>query len=250
MSDAGKPRFGLLFAIIAVLVMVVGCAARPAAPDTGAAPAESGEAAAEESGEPTRLVLAQTVDLDGLEPSEVNSRAEANIFGHIYATVYEITETGEIVPYLANDYQISEDGTEHTFTLNEGAIWATVNNQPLANPETIDASFGCRVCKATGQLQQRFMILIAVDEINSPHLSLEIVGDLGDDTGGQEGQVRCAAHHLVHSPLARFDPVLGSRLLTGLLQRSTSCGRGLALPSCAGCCDMVALPALPTRRCR
>ena len=71
-------------------------------------------------GEATRLVFAQTVDIDGLEPSEVNSRAEANIFKPLYATLYEITETGEIVPYLAEDYQLSEDGTEHTFTLNEG----------------------------------------------------------------------------------------------------------------------------------
>lgn len=66
------------------------------------------------------LVIAQSVDVDGLEPSEVNSRAEANIFGHLYGTLYEITETGEILPYLASDVSISESGTEITFTLNEG----------------------------------------------------------------------------------------------------------------------------------
>ena len=70
--------------------------------------------------EETTLVLAQTVDLDGLEPSEVNSRAESNVFAQMYATVYEITESGAIEPYLANDYVFSEDGTEITFTLNEG----------------------------------------------------------------------------------------------------------------------------------
>ena len=91
----------------ALLALFVGCAAPPAAPagDTGAAAADATEAPAEEAGDATRLILAQTVDLDGLEPSEVNSRAEANIFGHMYATVYEITETGDIVPYLANDYR-------------------------------------------------------------------------------------------------------------------------------------------------
>ena len=74
----------------------------------------------EEMDEPTQLVIAQTVDLDGLEPSSVNSRAEANIFHHIFATVYEISDSGSLDPYLASDYSVSDDGTEITFVLNEG----------------------------------------------------------------------------------------------------------------------------------
>jgi peptide/nickel transport system substrate-binding protein len=66
------------------------------------------------------LVIGQTVDVGGLEPALVGSRAESNIFHHLFGTLYEITETGEIVPYMANSYRISEDGTEWTFTLNEG----------------------------------------------------------------------------------------------------------------------------------
>jgi peptide/nickel transport system substrate-binding protein len=66
------------------------------------------------------LVVAQSVDVGALEPSLVGSRAEANIFGHLFATLYEITETGELSPFLASSYSISEDGTEWTFNLNEG----------------------------------------------------------------------------------------------------------------------------------
>lgn len=68
----------------------------------------------------TTLVIAQSVDTDGWEPSEVNSRAEANIFTHMFATLFEITETGELSPYLASAVSFSEDGTEVTFTMNEG----------------------------------------------------------------------------------------------------------------------------------
>ena len=96
----------------------VACAAPVATPtggDSGAA-----DSAEMDNGEPTRLVVAQTVDLDGLEPSEVNSRAEANIFGHMYATLYQIAETGELVPYLADSFSLSDDGTNMTFTLKEG----------------------------------------------------------------------------------------------------------------------------------
>lgn len=68
----------------------------------------------------TTIVIAQTVDVGALEPALVNSRAESNIFNHMFATVYEISEQGTLEPYLANSYSISEDGTEWTFTLNEG----------------------------------------------------------------------------------------------------------------------------------
>jgi peptide/nickel transport system substrate-binding protein len=66
------------------------------------------------------LVVAQSVDVGALEPALVGSRAEANIFGHLFGTLYDITETGTLDPFLANSYSISEDGTEWTFTLNEG----------------------------------------------------------------------------------------------------------------------------------
>jgi peptide/nickel transport system substrate-binding protein len=85
------------------------------------APAE--EEAVEEEAEPaeaTRLVIAQSVDVQGLEPSEVGSRPESNIFHHMFGTVFEITESGELKPYLAKEFSLSEDGTEWTFTLNEG----------------------------------------------------------------------------------------------------------------------------------
>jgi peptide/nickel transport system substrate-binding protein len=66
------------------------------------------------------LIIAQSVDVGSLEPAVVTSRAEANIFGHVFATLYEISESGTLDPYLANSYTISDDGTEWTFTLNEG----------------------------------------------------------------------------------------------------------------------------------
>ncbi len=66
------------------------------------------------------LVVAQTVDTDGWEPSEVNSRPEANIFNHMFATLYEITVSGVLEPYLASGISYSEDGKEITFTLHEG----------------------------------------------------------------------------------------------------------------------------------
>ncbi|MEQ8676977.1 MAG: ABC transporter substrate-binding protein [Aggregatilineales bacterium] len=66
------------------------------------------------------LVIAQSVDVAGWEPAQVSSRAEANIFSHLFATLYEISEEGTLEPYLATSYSLDETGTEITFTLNEG----------------------------------------------------------------------------------------------------------------------------------
>ncbi len=66
------------------------------------------------------LVIGQSVDIGLLDPSAVSSRSEANIFGHLYGTLYEISDDGSIKPYLAKEYKTSEDGKEWTFTLNEG----------------------------------------------------------------------------------------------------------------------------------
>lgn len=66
------------------------------------------------------LVLAQSTDASTLEVDQVGSRSEANILAHMFGTLFEISETGEIIPYLANSYEVSEDGTQFLFTLNEG----------------------------------------------------------------------------------------------------------------------------------
>ncbi len=119
-----KTLIGMLLA--AAMAVSAACTAVPAAApaaDSGAAGAEATEAPAEAAdGAKTRLVIAQSVDVQGLEPSNVNSRAESNIFGHLYGTLYDITETGEIKPYLAKSYTATDDGLQMTFTLNEGLV--------------------------------------------------------------------------------------------------------------------------------
>lgn len=68
------------------------------------------------------LVIAQSVDASTFDPAEIGSRNEANIAQHIFATLYQASPDGEIVPYLANDYTISEDGTEVMINLKEGLM--------------------------------------------------------------------------------------------------------------------------------
>ena len=119
-----RTQKGWLVGLVAgVMAVSTACTAVPAAP---AAPAADAGAAASEqpaaTGEKSRLVIAQSVDVQGLEPSNVNSRAESNIFTHMYGTLFEITESGSLDPYLAESYTLSEDGKEMTFKLKEGLV--------------------------------------------------------------------------------------------------------------------------------
>jgi peptide/nickel transport system substrate-binding protein len=66
------------------------------------------------------LVIAQAADATSLDPASINSIAADNIAKHLWASLLEITPEGEIVPYLAERFDVSDDGTELTFHLYEG----------------------------------------------------------------------------------------------------------------------------------
>jgi len=66
------------------------------------------------------LVIAQAADATSLDPASINSIAADNIAKHLWASLLEITPEGDIVPYLAESFEVSEDGTELTFQLFDG----------------------------------------------------------------------------------------------------------------------------------
>jgi peptide/nickel transport system substrate-binding protein len=44
------------------------------------------------------LVIAQSVDAPSLDPSDIRATTTYNIILHLFGTLYEITDEGEIVP--------------------------------------------------------------------------------------------------------------------------------------------------------
>jgi peptide/nickel transport system substrate-binding protein len=66
------------------------------------------------------IVVGYGTDAQTLEPDEINSRDTANIADHIWGSLYEIADDGQLTPYLADSYSESEDGTELTFKIHPG----------------------------------------------------------------------------------------------------------------------------------
>lgn len=89
------------FAIAAALSLVAG-GAFAQGPDAGTA------------------VIGFSTDAQTLEPAEINSRDTQNIADHIWGSLYQIDDDGHVLPYLAQSYTESEDGSAITFKLAPG----------------------------------------------------------------------------------------------------------------------------------
>jgi peptide/nickel transport system substrate-binding protein len=70
------------------------------------------------------LVVAYAREPGSLDPSQVGGSTgggNSTVLMHIFAQLYELGQaSGSINPYLAHSFDVSEDGTEWTFHLNEG----------------------------------------------------------------------------------------------------------------------------------
>ncbi|MDW4571755.1 ABC transporter substrate-binding protein [Microbacterium sp. M3] len=113
-----RPRTAALAAIGVVALALTACA-------TGAgdaAPTPSAEAEPVTGG---NLTFAISVDSQCIDPQQVgNNDAIAIARQTVASLTIQDPETGEILPWLATDYEVNDDATSFTFTLQEGPTYA------------------------------------------------------------------------------------------------------------------------------
>ncbi len=66
------------------------------------------------------LVVGLSADITTFEPAAISSRDNANVARHIFDTLQSIDGDGSVVPDLATDLTISDDGRAYVYTLEEG----------------------------------------------------------------------------------------------------------------------------------
>lgn len=66
------------------------------------------------------IVVGIQQDLDSLDPHLVVAAGTREVLFNIFEGLVKPNENGELVPAVASDYKISEDGKTYTFTLREG----------------------------------------------------------------------------------------------------------------------------------
>ncbi|MFR8165323.1 MAG: hypothetical protein ACLU8D_04255 [Enterocloster sp.] len=94
-----------------------------AAGDTGST-AAGGDAAASGSGEvgKTDITVAMGADIVTLDPAGQQDTTTAVVIKHAYSTLLDISDEGELVPDLAESYELVND-TDFVFKLRD-AVWS------------------------------------------------------------------------------------------------------------------------------
>ena len=81
------------------------------------------EPQAEEAAEPKTLIWAFSSEPDTLDPHKTGTAASNYVMNFIGASLVDVDENGEYHPYLAESWEISEDGLTYTFKLREDVLF-------------------------------------------------------------------------------------------------------------------------------
>ncbi|ESA32409.1 abc transporter substrate-binding protein [Leptolyngbya sp. Heron Island J] len=68
------------------------------------------------------LVWARYGDADSLDPHRTTTTLSWQVFDQIYDTLLAFDDNGDVVPNVAKEWTVSDDGLEATFVLNEGIV--------------------------------------------------------------------------------------------------------------------------------
>ena len=114
MSTARRASFGALAATgLAMTLVITGCSGTtspPADPDGGAAGGD--------------LVVGVTTDPDTLFPWKATQFQAVNVLQNLYGTLTEFDDELNVVPGLAESWDVSADGLTVTVNLREGVTFA------------------------------------------------------------------------------------------------------------------------------
>ncbi|MFD4958867.1 ABC transporter substrate-binding protein [Microbacterium sp. NPDC058389] len=113
-----RPRTAALAAIGAVALALTACASGSG----DAAPSASADAEPTSGG---NLTFAISVDSQCIDPQQVgNNDAIAIARQTVASLTIQDPETGDILPWLAEDWKVNDDATSFTFTLQDGPTYA------------------------------------------------------------------------------------------------------------------------------
>ena len=91
----------------------------------------------EKAEEKDYIVMAIPVDPDGLDPMATAAASTFQVTSNIYETLITVDENGRLLPSLASEWKVGEDGLSITFTIREGATFS--NGKKCTSQEVKDS---------------------------------------------------------------------------------------------------------------
>lgn len=117
----------LLTAASVLLTLLCACGEGTTSSNGGSVSAESGELPAD--GNSVTVGIAQ--DLDSLDPHKAVNAGTSEVLFNIFEGLMKASPDGGVIPAVASDYQMSDDGLTYTFTLREGVKFHNGNEVTL-----------------------------------------------------------------------------------------------------------------------
>ena len=122
-----KKRALLLLVVLAMLpASLYGCTGGteptpPGASESGSQPSAAQTGELPPNGNSVTVGIAQ--DLDDLDPQLAKTAGIREVLFNIFEGLVKASPDGSVIPAIASDYKLSEDGTTYTFTLREGVTF-------------------------------------------------------------------------------------------------------------------------------
>ena len=152
-------------AAMAAAMMLTACGGGSSTTSTTAAANNGGEATATEAASTggtitdTDIVVAMGADIVTCDPTNQNDTTSSVFMNHVYQTLVEINDDGELVGDLAESWDISDDGLVYTFKLYENACFS--DGTPVTAE---DVKFSI---ERAGESAKKKTVVSAVDHIDA-----------------------------------------------------------------------------------
>ncbi len=117
------------------------------------------------------LIVALPLDPNSINPPNGAERMSGNVFNQIFDTLFSVAPgSGELVPGLATEWSISDDGREYSFTLREGV---TYHDGTPFNAQDIVATFEAGADPVNAYFDQYVGVTVEVQDDHNVTLITE-----------------------------------------------------------------------------
>lgn len=185
---------GLLFFVLSS-ILLVGCGSDSGntenETDTDTKSASSEPKSEEVAESPSVVRIAMATEVDNLDPYQSAATDTSSMMDNVFDGLLDTDEKGELIPNLAESYDISEDGLTYTFTLREGVkfhdgsdltaddvVYSYSKLAGLTTGEPMSSKFaGVSAVEAKSD----FEVVVTLKEINSSFLATNIAAIVPSD---------------------------------------------------------------------
>lgn len=168
--------FRLLFLVYVLAIVLCGCAGGEQGDTTGVTTTASDPQKGPQKG--GSVVVGIQQDLDSLDPHMADAAGTSEVLFNIFEGLVKPDKDGNLVPAVASDFKVSEDGMRYTFTLREGITFH--NGSPVTIDDVIYSVNRCagRLEGQEAPLVSAYSVITEVNRIDDK--TVELVLESGD----------------------------------------------------------------------